>query len=353
MDIKQPSQLINDNLIVKHYAGSIAYGTNLPTSDKDFRGVFVADPVNIRTPFYRIDEAKDTSEEDTIIYELNQFMRLALDCNPNVVESLWVDESDIVFCTPAYTHLRSFAPQLLSAKMAFTTSGYAIAQLKRIKGHHKWINNPQPINQPRQVDFLSLVHNFTPKKLFKIDMNDFHRGYRLVPYSLDTFGIYEVGGYETFNMDSGNLNTLYEDDNNTLGTPLFLVKFNKSEYNNTKDRWTNYWKWKRDRNVTRGELEEKFGFDCKHAMHLVRLLRIGEEVLTTGEYRVKRPDAQELLDIRSGKWTYQQLIEYAEDKDKHIREVLYKQTCLPKVANKKLAAKLIMEIQDMVWNNGK
>jgi len=70
MEIKQASQLIKDNLIVKHYAGSIAYGTNIATSDTDYRGIFVAEPVNIRTPFFRIEESKDTNEEDTVIYEL-------------------------------------------------------------------------------------------------------------------------------------------------------------------------------------------------------------------------------------------------------------------------------------------
>lgn len=138
--VKDPQDLMKDNLIVKHYAGSRSYGTALPTSDTDFRGIFVADPVNIRTPFFPVREVDDTNEEDTKLYELGQFMRLTLDCNPNVIESLWVDPSDIVATTPAYDLLRSHAPDLLSSKIAFTTSGYAISQLKRIKGHNKWIN---------------------------------------------------------------------------------------------------------------------------------------------------------------------------------------------------------------------
>lgn len=262
MDVKQPDQLIKDNLIGKHFAGSIAYGTNLPTSDVDYRGIFVADPIYVRTPFFNVNEAKDTSEEDTVIYELNQFMKLALDCNPNVVETLWVDESSIVHDTPAYKYLRQHAPQLLSSKIAFTTSGYALAQLKRIKGHNKWLNNPQPELPPRQVNYISLVHNFTPDKIFKVDMNNFHRGYRLVPYAAETYGVYVADGYETFNMETGNLNTTYEGDSHVLSTPLFIVKFNKNEYNSAKDTWTNFWTWKKNRNVARNELEENFGYDC-------------------------------------------------------------------------------------------
>jgi uncharacterized protein len=138
--LKTAQELMRDNMLVKHYAGSHAYGTNIASSDVDFRGIFIADPVNIRTPFYPIKEVDDSSEEDTKFYELFQFMKLTLDCNPNVVETLWIAEQDIVHSTPAYDMLREAAPKLLSSKIAFTTSGYALSQLKRIKGHNKWIN---------------------------------------------------------------------------------------------------------------------------------------------------------------------------------------------------------------------
>lgn len=139
MKARTAQEQMRDNLIVKHYAGSHAYGTALPTSDTDFRGVFVADPVSVRTPFFRIEEVNDTSEEDTKIYELSQFVKLAVDCNPNIIETLWIDDDAIVHTTPQFELMREYAPKLLSSKIAFTTSGYALSQLKRIKGHNKWI----------------------------------------------------------------------------------------------------------------------------------------------------------------------------------------------------------------------
>lgn len=104
--IKTPTELIHDNLIVKMYAGSHAYGMALPTSDVDFRGIFVGDPINIRTPFFPIGETEDPTEDDTKIFELSKFMKLALDCNPNVVELLWTCEQHIVHDTPEYQLLR-------------------------------------------------------------------------------------------------------------------------------------------------------------------------------------------------------------------------------------------------------
>jgi len=349
--IKDAAQLMQDNMLVKHLAGSLAYGTNLPSSDLDYRGVFCADPINLLTPFYTVREAIDSDEEDTKLYELAHFMKLTLDCNPNIVETLWVDESDITFSTPAYEFLRSHRSEFLSSKIAFTTSGYAIAQLKRIKGHNKWINNPQPVEPPRQIDFVSLVQNFRACKMFKINMEEWRTDFRLVPYGYNIYGIERASDYETFS-DDFTLNTTYEPQNEQSPLPLMVVKFNKEEYNLAKDKHANYWTWKNNRNETRSALEEEHGYDTKHAMHLVRLLRMGKEALEEGVLKVKRPDAQELLDIRGGSWTYDQCVAYAEEMDNLIRGDLYKNTSLPKKPNLLNAANVLMETQRLIWNNG-
>ncbi len=352
MKIKTSEELMRDNLLVKHLAGSLAYGTSLPTSDTDYRGIFCADPINILTPFYTIREATDTNEEDTKFYELSHFMKLCLDCNPNIVETLWIDESDIIESTPAYEHLRKHRAEFLSSKIAFTTSGYALAQLKRIKGHNKWITNPQTVEPPRQIDFVSLVQNFMTKKYFKVNLEEFRRGYRLVPYGHNIYGLVvgDVLSQSTFSNDF-TLNIVYEErDVNGELLPLMIVKFNKEEYNLAKEKHAQYWTWKKNRNEARSALEEQHGYDTKHAMHLVRLLRMGKEALEEGVLKVKRPDAEELLAIRAGAWTYEECVEYAEEMDELIRGKLYHTTDLPKRPNLLNAAKILMETQRLVWD---
>ena len=90
--------------------------------------------------------------------------------------------------------------------------------------------------------------------------------------------------------------------------------------------------------------------DFKNAMHLVRLLRMGQEALETGQIIVKRPDAQELLDIRAGSMTYEEIVEYAEDMDDNIKHKLYKTTDLPKKPDLKKVAQLLMDTQFRVWD---
>ena len=294
---------MQDNMLVKHFAGSIAYGTNLPTSDVDYRGIFCADPVNVRTPFFVVREVEDASEEDTKLFELAHFMKLCLDCNPNIIETLWVDDADIVTRTPAYDLLRENRYKLLSSKIAFTTSGYAIAQLKRIKGHNKWINNPQPEAKPQQKDFVSLVQWFGEEKVMPRDFQLPQSHFRLVPYGSETYGLYTAGDKTAYNLGDGSLNTQFDGERQDLDAPLAIIKFNKDEWKLACDNHTNFWTWKNNRNEARSELEHQHGYDTKHAMHLVRLMRMGVEALRDGEIVVKRPDAQELLDIRHGSMT--------------------------------------------------
>lgn len=52
----------------------------------------------------------------------------------------------------------------------------------------------------------------------------------------------------------------------------------------------------------------RFGFSTKNAMHLIRLARMACEVLETGRYNVRRPDWQELIDIRAGKWSKDRVV---------------------------------------------
>ena len=341
-------KFIKDNLLVKMYAGSIAYGTNLPTSDVDFRGIFCADPINILTPFYPIRETVDSTEEDTKYYEMAHFFKLCLDCNPNIVELLWTNESDITFRTDAYDFVREHRSDFLSSKIAFTTSGYAFAQLKRIKGHNKWITNPQPEQAPQPKEYVAMVQYFGEEKMLKFNIEDWNHDHELIPYGGDVFGVVPNKGRKLYDR-FGKLNTDWKGSREDLPPLVMIVKFNKEVFKEFLEKHKNYWTWKDERNVVRSELEEKFGHDTKHSMHLVRLLRMGKEALETGQIIVKRPDAEELLAIRSGSMTYEQIVEYAEDMHDNIMNKLYKTTDLPKKPDLKKVANLLMEAQFMCW----
>lgn len=57
----------------------------------------------------------------------------------------------------------------------------------------------------------------------------------------------------------------------------------------------------------RKALVERFGYDTKYAAHLIRLLRMGVEYLSHGCLFVYRDDAEELLTIKQGGWSFERV----------------------------------------------
>ena len=78
----------------------------------------------------------------------------------------------------------------------------------------------------------------------------------------------------------------------------------------------------------RKTLVDKYGFDSKCASHLIRILKMGIEFMRDGQMYVQRHDAQQLLDIKHGKWGLTQVKEEAERLFK-VAEEVYLECKLP------------------------
>lgn len=76
----------------------------------------------------------------------------------------------------------------------------------------------------------------------------------------------------------------------------------------------------------RKELVQKYGYDCKNAAHLIRLLRMGKEFLTDGILQVKRKDAGDLINIKKGLWTLEQVHEAADKEFAYLNEAYIRST---------------------------
>ena len=74
----------------------------------------------------------------------------------------------------------------------------------------------------------------------------------------------------------------------------------------------------------RKALREQFGYDTKNAMHCVRLLLQGREILESGELTVRCDETTRvlLLDIRDGRWAYENVLELAENYMTEINRAL-------------------------------
>lgn len=68
-------------------------------------------------------------------------------------------------------------------------------------------------------------------------------------------------------------------------------------------------KLKSGNNNGRKDIIEKFGYDVKLVSHAVRLYMEAVEILGTGTLEFPLKENQKLLDIKMGKWTYEQCLE--------------------------------------------
>lgn len=358
-------------LYVRH--GSHAYGTNIATSDEDFKGVAVPPAEyfhgfskvfhQAETKAHKEKKAADKAERqhdgeadveepmelegdpDAVVYNIRKFFKLAADCNPNIIEVLWTDPSDHLVKTPAGAQLIAHRCDFLSKKAKFTFSGYAVSQMKRINVHYKWLSDP-PKAPPTRAEFglpertvipadqLAAANAAVQKAMDRWEWKD-----------LDNLD--EALKVELKNAFSDRLLEItqwaWEDERDkvwgcaarSIGYDTNFIELLDRErrYNARHKEWANYKRWLDKRNPQRAELEAKFGYDTKHGMHLVRLLLMCEEILTLGEVIVKRPDRAKLLSIRDGEWTYSYITGWAVDMDRKLGE-LYKTSTLPKAPDR-------------------
>lgn len=92
-----------------------------------------------------------------------------------------------------------------------------------------------------------------------------------------------------------------------------------------------------------GQLPEGETVDWKDAMHLLRLLRMGVEVLRTGEVHVFREDREELLAVRRGEWPMEKVLAEADRLEQELREA-YARTPLPPEPDFERVNQLVMEL---------
>lgn len=350
--------------MVKH--GSHAYGLNTETSDLDVKGVAIP-PKDYFLGMKGFEQAeyKDVDQNaEAVVYDIRKFCSLAADCNPNIIEVLWADPESYFYMTPLGRRLIDMREVFISKKAKFTFSGYAHAQLKRIQLHHKWIRYGDTFVEPTRSLFGLKDEPLIPKNQLDAanasiqkqldrwnlkDMTDLEPDVRLFVQKMMADLLSEISVAMDDNLWIGAARTLGFNDN------LIEILDKERRYIAAKRDWEHYLEWKRNRNPVRAALEEKFGFDTKHGMHLVRLRRMGREILETGKVNVKRiEDRDELLSIRNGAWSLDKLNEFNAHEEEAMNALYAKSKIQKSPDRAEIDYKMIEMIEEsMRWPNVK
>ena len=154
MNLEQLKQ--SDRIIFECIAGSIAYGTNNKNSDVDVRGIFVW-PKEERISLLDIPKEIANESQDIKYFELEKFIKLAADCNPSIIELMYMPEDCIKFKTKVMDKLMENRNIFISKKAYHTFSGYAFSMLHKAKSQNRFVNNPKSETRPTKEDYCFII----------------------------------------------------------------------------------------------------------------------------------------------------------------------------------------------------
>ena len=432
-------------LLVIHVAGSRLYGNWTDESDWDYRGIIKASNTSKLGLFDQVNmlggetgkgksgeqlcEALITAgipleqTDDIQLYEVSNFVELAIKNNPNIMDTLCYDYNtdSTQYISEKGKKFLDNRNLFLSKRLKFTFSGYAIAQLNKIKSHNKWINEFPDTTKvltylkesfdKKDIDFQFIAENFGGKvashttgetsqenKTFKvIDWEEFKNGSNIedlnnyqIPRLYDFCKAMDLsakildkdekisrvstaskreslnttikqlmlvdGSFRTLGNSMYSLfttgNGLFSKEGNIksneqkeVGDWICLVKANPNEYTKIKDHVNNMWNWKLKRNPSRGILEDKFGYDTKHASHLIRLMISAQLILTTDTFtpELNGENLKLVKEVRAGVYSYDWVVKYARMMEQEMDEMYEISTLQHKPQIKKIN-KLLLEI---------
>ncbi|MDF2985421.1 MAG: putative nucleotidyltransferase [Eubacterium sp.] len=318
-DFLKTDRHLGSNILLLTTGGSIAYGTNVGSSDIDIRGITVETQQDIMG-LSSFEQFEDKAT-DTVIYGLGKFINLCINCNPNVIEILGTLPEHLLVITEEGMLLRQNADLFLSKRAIHSFGNYATAQLRRLQNALARDNYPQ---KEKEQHILNSILG---------QMEHMKRTYK-------SFTDKNISLYTDYS-DKEDIETEIFIDIDLKHYPLRDLKNIFSDMNNIVKDYSKL----NHRNSKKDELHLN-----KHAMHLIRLLVTGTEILEgKGIATFREKEHQLLLDIRNSKYSYKEIFEMVDEYENQFKKAAQK-TALPEAPELKRIEALMLEIYERRFN---
>lgn len=338
----------NNLIIFEGISGSKAYGLDTPESDTDIKGVFIL-PEDLYFGFEYTGQVNNATN-DIVYFELRKFLDLLLKNNPNCMEMLNLPEECILYKNELYDRIKP--EDFLSLLCSDTYAGYALSQIKKARGLKKKIVNPIDKEKKDVLDFCFVTRGFgsvpVKKWLETKKMNQEQCGLNKLNHFKDSYALFFDPGdlqFEGIVKSSASFDVCLSRIPADMEPETYLY-FNKDGYNTYLRDYAEYWNWVKNRNEERYKSTITHGknYDAKNMMHTFRLLAMAEEIARFGELRVKRTDREELLAIKKGDFSYDELVNKALESVNTIKELFEKST-LPQSPDSGKIERLLVSIR--------
>jgi len=350
--------------IISVFHGSHAYGLNTSESDEDIRGILVESSDQILSSFSNFGQIQqhqhDGFEVDLTIFGLKKFAKLAAEANPNVLEILFVEPSEIIKIDKFGKCLIENRDIFLSKKIYNTFCGYAKGQLSRLNGHRKWMVDPPSPPMSREEFGLPSSPELDTASIKAINAS--------ISKKLDSWNLKDLTDENT-SQRVELLNSVSEmleemrigaDDKwwaagKVIGmnSEIMFSLAKERQYENIIREYKQYLFWKESRNPKRFATEQACGCDTKNASHLIRLYLQCIDVLEGKGLILKQKQENRLLllDIKQGKFgkdTFNVVTTLKDELEIKAKEAL-KNSTLPDHADTNKIDSIIKEIYFENW----
>ncbi len=339
-------------IILECISGSKAYGLDTPTSDTDIKGVFLLP----KEEFYGLEYTPQVNNEtnDIVFYEFGRFMELLSMNNPNILELLNTPESAIIY---KHEYLNEIKSELILSKLCSKTFGkFALSQIKKAKGLKKKIVNPVAKERKNVLSFCFVNYDKGAIPLNKyLEIHGLRQeccGLVNIQHMKDVYGLYysENDGFSGI-MKGQESNDVCLSSIPKEAEQKALMYFNRDGYSMYCKEYREYWDWVENRNDDRYENTKSHGknYDAKNMLHVFRLLEMAIEIGKEKKVNVQRPNRDFLLDIKAGKFEYEDLLQLADEKQLEM-ESAFENSTLPNEPDLDYINHLTFRLRDKFYN---
>lgn len=322
----------NIRVLLAFVRGSHMYGTSNDKSDVDITFVYKQPTQEILKGNYL--EQLNVGGNDIVGYEIQRYIQLLGQNNPNIIESLDIPEDCLIYRDPSMEVFHNQA-DWLSKTVEKTILGYADSQIKKATGLKKLMNR-KDVGKKDLIDFCYIIQGdesqplreWSEEKESDLGIKNIEKSSGLVkiPNGKGLYGLYlDVYGDQNFRgilKDSEStqlrLSSIPKD---YLELP-YTMYYNQDGYEVWKKEYTAYLTWLEERNQERFRMNQEAGqnVDLKNMMHLFRLLEMALNISIGRGIQVRSENVTFLREIREGKHEYKDLMEEAERKFMEIKK---------------------------------
>lgn len=317
----------NGLLLYDYQRGSYVYNLQRPDglSDIDTAGVFI-EPADWFFALEPYPEQIKDEKGDMVWYTTRKFFNLLTKSNPAIVEALLIPESNILYVDPLFKELvLDNATKFFSKGIYETFTKYAMSQIKKARGLNKKIVNPVEYRK----SITEFCYTFDALGYGKENLLDFldertipieKCGAARIPNMHNMYAIFynpdkpdQYKGIVKEGSENIHLSSIPKGE-----TPVCQMHYNQEEFSKHCRDYHDYQEWLKNRNPVRYENynnDKGTEYDKKNMMHCIRLLNLSYDLLTNGTANLRCMGQYRdfLMNIREGKFTYEECMEYAEN----------------------------------------